>query len=180
MKKGMIIGTLAGAAILGFGVYQSSASEAIEYDPKLSHDEVKEIIEIEYPGNITEFELDTEDGRVIYEIEIKDENVKYDLDVDANTGEVIKVDEKKYKQNKKNTDEVTETETKLEDIISVEEAEAIAQKEFSGTVTQLELDKDDGRYVYEIELRNGNQEAEMDIDAKTGEILELELEYEDD
>lgn len=178
MKKGIIIGTLAGAAILGFGVYQSSASEAIEHDPKLSHDEVKEIIEIEYPGNITEFELDTEDGRVIYEIEIKDEDVKYDLDVDANTGEVIKVDEKKYKQNKKNTDKVTET--KLEDIISVEEAEAIAQKEFSGTVTQLELDKDDGRYVYEIELRNGNQEAEMDIDAKTGKILELELEYEDD
>ncbi|MBN6204878.1 PepSY domain-containing protein [Ralstonia pickettii] len=178
-NKGIIIGALAGAAILGMGAYHSSASSA-DLDAKLSREEVKELIQVEYPGAITEFDLEKENGRVVYDMEIKGENVKYDLEVDADTGEVLEVKEKSYKNNK---EQAVKTENNIENnkenIISVKEAEEIAQKEFSGTLTEIELDEDDGRYVYEVELREGAQEAEMEIDAVTGKILELDIDFED-
>ncbi len=174
-SKGIVIGALAGAAILGMGAYHSSASTA-DLEAKLSREEVKEIIEVEYPGVITEFDLEKENGSVIYDMEIKGENVKYDLEVDANTGEVLEVKEKGYKNNHK---KAANTNSIREDIISVKEAEEIAQKEFSGTVTEIELEKDDGRYVYEVELKEGMQEAEIEMDAVTGKILEIDIDFED-
>ena len=64
-------------------------------------------------------------------------------------------------------------------IITVEQAIAIAQAKVSGTVVKAELDNDDGVYLYEIELRNGNIEYEFDIDATTGAILKFEEDLDD-
>jgi uncharacterized protein YpmB len=48
----------------------------------------------DYPGRIIEIELDEEDGRYIYELELVDENgVVWDLDVDAKTGQVLKYEQ---------------------------------------------------------------------------------------
>ena len=47
------------------------------------------------------------------------------------------------------------------------------------TVVKCELDWDDGRQVYELELRNGRMEYECDIDAKSGSILKWEADYDD-
>ena len=176
-SKGIVIGALAGAAILGMGAYHSSASSA-DLDAKLSREEVKEIIQIEYPGAITEFDLEKENGRIVYDMKIKGENAKYELEVDADTGEVLEVSEENYKH-KTNKEEIVKSEHTPENILSVKEAEEIAQKEFTGTITEIELDEDDGRYVYEVELREGAQEAEIELDAVTGDILELDIDFED-
>ncbi|MEC5424680.1 PepSY domain-containing protein [Virgibacillus sp. C22-A2] len=61
----------------------------------------------------------------------------------------------------------------------MKEAEEIALNSFSGTITEVELDEDDGRLIYEIEIENGNEEAEIDIDAYTGEILVLSIDRDD-
>jgi uncharacterized protein YpmB len=48
----------------------------------------------DYPGRIIEIELDEEDGRYIYELELVDENgVVWDLDVDAKTGQILKYEQ---------------------------------------------------------------------------------------
>ena len=45
----------------------------------------------------------------------------------------------------------------------------------AGTVADLELERVLGRYVYEVEVRDADgQEWNLDIDAKTGEILQSE------
>ncbi|MFD0951687.1 PepSY domain-containing protein [Virgibacillus natechei] len=59
-------------------------------------------------------------------------------------------------------------------------AEEIALNEFDGQITELELDEDDGRLMYEIEIEDGEDEAEIEIDAYTGEILVIEIDREDD
>lgn len=64
--------------------------------------------------------------------------------------------------------------------ISAEEAIAIAMKSAQGTVTELELDEDDGRVYYEIEIEDGVFEYEFEIDAMTGEVIEWEKERDDD
>lgn len=65
------------------------------------------------------------------------------------------------------------------DVISREEAKQIALNEFQGKVVEIELDEDDGRWVYEIEIEDGKYEAELELDAVTGEIIEKEIELED-
>ena len=46
-------------------------------------------------------------------------------------------------------------------------------------MVQCKLDRDDGRYVYEIELRNGAAEYECDINAVTGVILDWDTDLDD-
>ncbi|GGN58717.1 PepSY domain-containing protein [Oceanobacillus indicireducens] len=85
------------------------------------------------------------------------------------------------------TEEVQETKEKTVEnqdpfagVLSIEEVKQIALTEFEGKVTEIELDKDDGRLIYEVELRDGTHEAEIELDAMTGEIIEVEIEQDDD
>lgn len=55
-----------------------------------------------------------------------------------------------------------------EHFISEDNTVNITLKKFAGNVVAVELDEDDGRYVYEIEIISGGKEAEFEIDAKTG------------
>lgn len=65
-------------------------------------------------------------------------------------------------------------------IISLEQAKAIAQaKAPSATLYKCQLDRDDGRMVYEGELRNGMWEYDFEIDAVTGTILDWDVDYDD-
>ena len=64
-------------------------------------------------------------------------------------------------------------------MLSQDAAKEIALKEFAGTVVDLELDEDDGRKIYEIEIENGEDEATVEIDAYTGEILVLDIDIDD-
>lgn len=177
-KLGIAIGTLAGAAVIGLGVFQSSAAQA---DPKLSTDDIRQMVTDQYEGTITEMELDKEFNKVVYEVEIEDEKQEIDLKLDGDTGEVIKENKKERKNDGM---KITEKEKKQKlnnsDILSTDEVTKIALNEFSGTVTDLELDEDDDRLIYEIEIKNGDDEADFEIDAVNGEILELEIDTDDD
>ncbi|OZU89171.1 hypothetical protein CIL03_09190 [Virgibacillus indicus] len=177
-KLGIAIGTLAGAAVIGLGVFQSSAAQA---DPKLSTDDIRQMVTDQYEGTITEMELDKEFNKVVYEVEIEDEKQEIDLKLDGDTGEVIKENKKERKNDGM---KITEKEKKQKlnnsDILSTDEVTKIALNEFSGTVTDLELDEDDDRLIYEIEIKNGDDEADFEIDAVSGEILELEIDTDDD
>ncbi len=71
-----------------------------------------------------------------------------------------------------------------DDYITRAEAKEIALddagvKASNAVFLKAELDWDDGRQVYELELRNGRMEYECDIDAKSGSILKWEADYDD-
>lgn len=182
-KKLMIItGAVALTGLLGTGVYHSTVSAA---EPTLSNTEIEKLITTQYPGTITELELEKEDNRLIYEVEVKDSGVEYDLKIDADTGEILKL-EKEIKQEKqvkkqevkkdqKQKVEVQKESSKNNAMIDVNEAIEIALAKFPGTVEEAELDEDDGRYIYEIEIENGNKEAEFEIDAYSGKIIEMDI-----
>ncbi|QGS69859.1 hypothetical protein CV093_03150 [Oceanobacillus sp. 143] len=100
--------------------------------------------------------------------------------MDGNTGEVLAIDMKdnaaettkkdesaeeeqnatkeNYESEDTNKEELTESqESKQQDaskaVISQEEAKNIALQQFNGTFEQIELDEDDGRLSYEIEMK---------------------------
>ncbi|MBO5796964.1 MAG: PepSY domain-containing protein, partial [Clostridia bacterium] len=47
------------------------------------------------------------------------------------------------------------------------------------TALRVELDRDDGRTVYEVEFRADGYEYEYEIDATTGDVLKYDRERED-
>ncbi|MHC6224997.1 PepSY domain-containing protein [Pseudomonas sp. X10] len=61
-------------------------------------------------------------------------------------------------------------------IKSLEELKAAAVAKHPGsTVTDTELENEYGRYIYKVELRDAqNVEWDVDLDAKTGEVLKDE------
>lgn len=114
--------------------------------------------------------LDYEDGRMVYEIELIKDNVKYEFDIDAATGEVVKSD-------MESTTVTPSTTTNPDDLISRDKAQSLALERAPGaTLIKLELDYDDGVEVYEGELRNGNIEYDFKINAVTGAFIKWEKE----
>ncbi|MBP2079831.1 PepSY domain-containing protein [Oceanobacillus polygoni] len=177
-KLGIAIGTVTAAAVIGMGVYHSDAAQA---NPTLSSEEISDLIQNQYPGTVSELEVDKKGDKAVYEVEIQSDGVEYELKLDGDTGEVLNEKHKETNASKKNESEGTaEQDKSLENLIGDQQAREIALKEFDGTIKEFELDEDDGRFVYELEIINGDKEAEFEIDALTGEILEMEIDTEDD
>ncbi|WP_404451182.1 PepSY domain-containing protein [Virgibacillus necropolis] len=191
-KKKVTIGAIIVTVILGVGIFQSTASQA---EATLSTDDIRKLVADQYPGTITELELDEEKNNAVYEVEILGKKKEYDLKLDGNTGEVLHLSEKPLsKQAKNNYDNEADDDKddkKVEKqqaddknstkkaVIEANKAEKIALKEFDGKITSIELDEDDGRLTYEIEIHNAKKEADIEIDAYTGEVMVVSIEQDD-
>ena len=115
--------------------------------------------------------LDWDDGRLQYDVEFYSGSTEYDYEIDANTGAIISYDH--------DWDNTTQTIPAGSNLISADRAKEIALgRAPSGvTVVKCELERDDGRYVYEIEMRSGRTEYSCDIDAATGTIFDWDVDY---
>ena len=118
-------------------------------------------------------ELDWEDGIQVYEVEFftKDSR-EYDYELSVATGEVVSVD---Y-----DAESYTPGTTGTGEYIGMDKARSIALAKVPGAeashVRKLELDCDDGRWEYEVEILYNGMEYEGEIDAYTGEIIAWEAE----
>lgn len=183
----MLVGALliAGA---GFGVNHIFAGEK---SPALTEKEAVQKAEERYPGTVKEIELDNSGSRHVYEIELHGAGGEYEIKMDANTGEILKVEQSRIadpsaREDDSRKDEeiadyrVSEKPDKEPKHIGFEKAKKIASKKFDGNIEEIELDKDDGRWIYEVEMKKGKRKAEIEIDAYTGKILFMSLENDDD
>lgn len=116
--------------------------------------------------------LDRDDGRQVYEVEFYSGNKEYDYEIDAASGTILSYD---Y-----DVENYTIPSSQTGDYISREKAQQLAQaKAPNATLVKLEFDHDDGRAVYEGELRDGRTEYEFEIDAVTGSFLKWEQDRDD-
>ena len=110
--------------------------------------------------------LDWENGRQVYEVEFYSGNKEYYYEIDASAGTVLSYDFDIENYT------IPSTGTSSGSYISREKAQQLAQaKAPNATLVKLELDFDDGRAVYEGELRDGRTEYEFEIDAVTGSFI---------
>ena len=71
--------------------------------------------------------------------------------------------------------------TNLSTAVTMEEAIKTAKTQFPGKVLEAELENEDGKAVYEVEIVNAAGEVrEFEIDAQSGKILSSELEDHDE
>ncbi|MBD7985410.1 PepSY domain-containing protein [Sporosarcina sp. Sa2YVA2] len=116
---------------------------------------------------VTDIELDNDDKRFYYDIELEDDKFEYEVIVNAITGEIIKFS----KENLNDSTVVQKGE-----VMSQEKAVSIAQTKAKGTVKGIELEKDNGRMIYEVKLMDDEYKYEVELDAVTGEVLEFDKE----
>lgn len=131
-------------------------------------------------GTVREIELDRERGVLVYDAEIKYNGVKYEVDIDAITGEIVKFKQRGSSRSAAPTApppaQAESQSNSSSGQISRERAEEIALAEVGGgTVREIELDRKKGRLAYEVEVKYDGWEYEVDIDAATGEIIKFEV-----
>lgn len=141
----------------------------------------------------TKAKLDWDDGRMTYDVEFYSGGVEYDYELDAITGEIrgVDLDHNDWDDSRHDDwDDDWDDDDDDDDwggnhgstgnYIGLERARALAQaKAPNARLTSCQLDWDDGRAVYEGELKDGAMEYEFEIDALTGSFLEWDADYDD-
>lgn len=133
----------------------------------LSLEEVVDIYMGEYPNaQIQKVDFDKDFGDWTYEITGVSENREYDAEINAVSGDIIKVDE---------DDIDDDAYLAFDSIITPEEAIEIAKTALAEEAAVLEgweLDVDDNRTKYDIEFEGSNRDVKLD--AETGEVIEID------
>ncbi|MER2089731.1 MAG: PepSY domain-containing protein [Sporosarcina sp.] len=183
MKKWMTIPALAGVLVIGGVAMAGNTGHSLAATPKglLTIEEAEAIAVKSVDGKVTQIELDREKSGDIYEVEVKSDGNEYDLDIDAKTGNVLRTDRDDNDDDDFDDDD-SDDKVIVSDgkFITKEAAVQIAMKQAKGTATEVELDEDDGRVVYEIEIKDGKYEYDFDIDAISGEVLKFEKDRDDE
>ena len=129
-------------------------------------------------------ELETENGRLVYDIEFYSGNVEYDYDIDAVSGDIVSYDYDIENYNiPVQPTEVQQTNADTVDI-GVEKAKEIALSHAGHSIDKVsfvkaEIDYEDGIKVYDIDFYSGNVEYDYEINAATGSILSVDWDIED-
>lgn len=151
--------------------------EKVEQNAQKAVDEAKKI----FDGKVTDVELDEDDGVYYYEVEMNNGKQEYEVDINAETLAIIEEDlDDEDDLDDEADDEFESGSKKNENLKSAEEAVNTAKQRFDGEVESVELDEDGGIHYYEIEMQNGKEEYEVDINAEDLKIIEEDFDREDD
>lgn len=112
---------------------------------------------------------DDDDDRE-WDIEFTTSKYKYEIEINARTGRVEDFEKERiHSDTSKN--------------IGIDKAKSIALKHagITGNVryVKAKLDRDDGVYYYDIEFKYGGKEYEYEIHAKTGKIVDWDVDWDD-
>lgn len=139
-----------------------------------------------------------DNGQSLYEVEFTNDNIEYDYEILASSGEIINSGVEKISTTSSNTDQTTTSENSQSQTdqqndasqsqtdnsqvsaqtnvqISQEEAIKLALERVPGATEQdlkIKLEFDDNSYKYEGDIIYDQTEYEFEIDANTGTFLE--------
>jgi uncharacterized membrane protein YkoI len=174
--KRWVAGAGAAALLLIGGLAAGPVAGLAQGDDKadISRDQAAEIALAEFPdASVTSIELDDDDGRAVYEVELSN---GYDVEVDGDSGEIIERDGPDGDDDRDDDDDRDESGT-LDDgaglmseaSITLEEAITAAQGAAEGNLGDVELERQGDQLIYEVEI--GNQD--VIVDANDGSIVRI-------
>ncbi len=158
MKK--IICTVLMVALVVF-----SLSEAVGRDQALDI-AFREAGVIQSEASFLKAKSDRDDGRMIWEIEFDAKGYEYDIDVDQESGELIKL-----------SYELKRMPRPQGGAIGKSDVAAVVRKlvpGFDESDYRVREDYDDGRQIYEIDVRRDDWIYELEVEATSGEVISFE------
>ena len=132
---------------------QVTPDEAIAAAQKEAGDGTVHAIELDY---------DRRDGAWQYEVKILKDRTDYDIDVDAQSGEVVKTED--------DTTDDSEKAIDLTDPMSFDEALRLASEQGKGRLTSWKLESDDDRIEYQFDYDDAGTESEVTVDVRTKKV----------
>ncbi len=144
----------------------------LEKVAKIDADAASKAATDKVPGTVDEVELDEEDGNVVYEVDvIARDGTDTEVIVDAGNGKILAQEVDKDADEAK-ADKAEQA--KLEKLAKIDAnaASKAATDKVPGTADKVELDEEDGKVVYEVDVtaKDGTQ-SEVLVDATNGKIL---------
>jgi peptidase propeptide and ypeb domain protein len=153
-----VLGTALLAVVLGATSLQAA----------ITSKEALNIAEKNFPGSsVKDIEMNVKKGVTFYKIETFKDGVKQEIKIDANSGQIVKVENKNKKHILPN-----EAVDFSKFALSIDEAVAKAQALEAGwSLDEAELDNKNGAWIYKVELKRDRSEKKVIIDAQNGEII---------
>lgn len=121
-------------------------------------------------------ERDSDDGRVVYEVEFYSGNTEYDYEISAETGEILSYDSDIEGWAAQGASSASGS------AVTLEQARELVLERVPGAAAsdvQIEQERDDGRDIYEGEVYYDRTEYEFEIDASTGSFIKWSVDYRD-
>ena len=109
-----------------------------------------------------ELDFDERDKAWQYEIKILSGNTDFDIEIDAESGDVVDVE--------KDTTDDKENAIDLSDPMTYDEALALAQEKASGRLDGWKLESDDDRIEYQFDFEDNGEEIEVSVDVESENV----------
>lgn len=198
MKKRLIVTTTLTLALLGLAagcggsdIGEAKAKEIALQDAGVSESDISRF----------QSSKDRDDGKTLYEIQFASDDTEYEYEINAKDGEILNYSTESLNNNgnsnaaangtdagqtQNNTQSNAQNNTQnsgqnnsgttqnVNVQISEADAKAAALERVPGATEQdlrMELDRDDGKYIYEGDIIYQQKEYEFEIDANTGNFL---------
>ena len=139
--------------------------------------------------------FDKDDGPDAYEVSFYANSCEYEYTINASDGDILeckiespegqRVTAEQARDLEKDQEPAKSASNTSSDYIGTDKAKSIALQDAGiessdATFTAAKLDREDGRYVYEIDFYTADREFDYEIDATTGQILGRDSEPLDD
>jgi len=156
-------------------------------EKKVSLDQVPGAVQatlLSQGGTIAEIEIETENGRTIYEADVTVGGQKIELKVAADGSRIAKEaddednDEEGDEEGQGKEDE-DETPLSIDQVPAPVKATLLREAQ-GGTIKEIQMEDEDGQTVYGAEVVINGQEFDLKIAPDTGKLLRKEAEDEDD
>ncbi|PXZ20636.1 hypothetical protein DM474_04745 [Lactobacillus helveticus] len=144
----------------------------------LSQKDAVDKFDAKYPNKqIKSIDLKQENGTYVYEIDGFDKTNEYTATIDADTGKVLHSHSEKL-----DLDDRHQKALDLNSVISRDEATKIAEKHADGVSKEwnLELDEDDGKAYWDVEVSDGTKSTEVKINATNKDVVRTDTDHDDD
>ena len=119
-------------------------------------------------------ELERDDGITVYDVDFYKGGKEYDYEIHAETGAVLKPVKKTTASGSSGSNDYISEDSAISKALS-----HAGLKKDQVSRLRAELDREDGRTVYEVEFETAQWEYEYEINAKTGAIIKAEKERND-
>ncbi|MCD8351597.1 MAG: PepSY domain-containing protein [Planctomycetaceae bacterium] len=128
-------------------------------------------------------------GRTVYDYVIVDDNNRYKIRIDGDSGETREFSRKAIRNDRRERRERREREPRVERLegergarLSLDEAQRIALDRVGGgrVVEAKRKDRKHGRDRYTFEIIHNGYEYEIEMNARTGEVVKFDRDHDDD
>lgn len=138
-------------------------------------------------ATFTKVKQDWDDGRAEYEVEFDAGQYEYEYEIDAQTGRILSQERERKSSTKPAAAQQPSSKpatATAPSMIEQSQAKRVALSHANVSESQVsrlkvELDRDDGAWIYEVEFHVGRMEYSYDVDAQSGRIRKFERELDD-